>query len=81
MWKTNYYALCNVSGANTNSCIQHGDLRLVGGISAFDGRVEICSKDRVWNRICNDGWDRNDATVVCRQLGLSPVGKSYNNIG
>lgn len=64
------------SGLSTSMhCAQHGDLRLIGGMSALEGRVEVCNRERVWNKICNDGWDSEDARVVCRQLGLSPVGE------
>ena len=64
-----------VSGKAETKCIKPGDIRLMGGRSALEGRVEVCSTGKVWNRICNDGWDNDDAKVVCRQLGLSPVGK------
>ena len=43
------------------------------GRSALDGRVEICLNN-IWNVVCNNGWDDNDATVVCRQLGYSTIG-------
>ena len=64
-----------VSGKAETKCTQPGDIRLMGGRSALEGRVEVCNTGKVWNRICNDGWDNDDAKVVCRQLGLSPIGK------
>jgi len=41
---------------------------LVDGAEANMGRVEIVW-DGIMGTICDDEWDNNDATVVCRMLG------------
>ena len=50
-----------------------GDIRLLEGNAANEGRVEVCQSD-AWGTVCDDGWDNNDARVVCRQLGFPPHG-------
>lgn len=47
-----------------------GDVRLVNGSNAMEGRVEICYNNVFSNTICDDFWDELEAQVVCRQLGF-----------
>ena len=50
-------------------------MRLVGGASDVEGRVEVCLGGG-WGTVCEDHWTTEDATVVCRQLGLPAMSKS-----
>ncbi len=54
-------------------CTQ-GSIRLVGGTSAQEGRVEVCNNN-AWGTVCDDTFGANDANVACRQLGFAGTGQ------
>lgn len=60
------------AGVRCQGCIT-GDVRLIGGSAASEGRVEVCMNN-VWGTVCDDSWGADDANVVCRQLGYSRYG-------
>ncbi|XP_068435923.1 scavenger receptor cysteine-rich type 1 protein M130-like [Clinocottus analis] len=43
-------------------------VRLVNGTSQCSGRLEVRS-NQWWSSVCEDGFDQQDAEVVCRELG------------
>ena len=45
-----------------------GTVRLKGGRAEGTGNV-LVYHDGSWGGVCDDGWGRNSADVVCRMLG------------
>ena len=65
-----FYVLASFS--NPANCTD-GELRLFGGSSSFEGRVEICA-NKAGGTVCvHSTW--RVSNVVCRQLGHSVIGK------
>ncbi len=44
-------------------------MRLVGDLASA-GHVDIYHNGH-WGSVCDDGWDLDEAQVVCRQMGFS----------
>ncbi|XP_059615685.1 uncharacterized protein LOC132261131 isoform X2 [Phlebotomus argentipes] len=70
---------------NVPDCTDHSDeeqrhcaapveIRLAGGQSHLEGRVEVKYRE-IWGTICDDDFNAEEAAVVCRSLGFH--GPSY----
>ena len=65
---------------NLGEEVHEGDIRLVGGKYLWEGRVEIFLSG-VWGTVSYDGAHRDEAVIVCRQLGYNTYRKRLMAIG
>ena len=54
----------------------NGDVRLMNGSTPSEGRVEICYEG-VWGSVCDSGWDKWDAAIVCLQMGFQGTSTKF----
>ena len=64
--------ICQGNTTSQSECSSE-DLRLVGGERETEGRVEICVGG-FWGTVCDSGFGREEAIVVCRQLNMKSLG-------
>ena len=67
------------SSLEVNSSCTEGAVRLAGGETVMEGRVEVCHSHTWWAIHGSLRWDYWDAMVVCRQLHYPSNCKYPNN--
>ena len=68
------YVHLDVSIEN-HTCID-GEVQLVSSSNPLEGRVEVCI-NRAWGTICDNGFNTEDATVICNQLEVPYISEFY----
>ena len=69
---------CTDLTTNISPC-NDGELRLIGGSTSNQGRLEVCINS-AWGSVCDSVgvFTRDEAKVACRQLGILQVEGLYS---
>ncbi|KAJ8043107.1 Galectin-3-binding protein B [Holothuria leucospilota] len=54
------------------------DVRLADGVSNSSGRIEVLHNGE-WGTVCEDGWNKSNSDVLCKQLGYQGSVITYKN--
>ena len=65
--------ICQGDTSRPTEC-EHGDVRLAGGETEMEGRVEFCSYG-YWAVPCDALWYEYNTNAVCKQLGFPTDGE------
>ena len=62
------------------SPVSEGTVRLAGGTSGTDGRVEVLL-DGLWGSVCSPNWGASEAVVVCSSFGFEGAAQPVTHWG
>ena len=70
-----FFTLVLISDVSTEQSVcGDGDVRLMGGGTSNQGRVEVCVNN-AWGTVCHNSRGYQEANVVCGQLGYLRQGQ------
>ena len=68
--------ICQAPETPSDQLCSTGGVRLVGGDTELEGRVEICIND-AWGTVCDATFSVDEAAIICNQIGLPYNGMIY----
>ena len=75
IWKNYNHSELFIYYLEPGECNQ-GDVRLVNGTVAREGRLEICAFG-IWGRVCAQHFSRSAAQIACKQANYTDVKGVY----
>ncbi|OAF70688.1 hypothetical protein A3Q56_01535 [Intoshia linei] len=74
----------NQSYTHNNDIIEKFSIRLVGSEISGIGNVQIRKNHDEWKWVCDDGWNKKSADIVCSMMGysgsLTPTNSTYFDV-